>query len=245
MTAQTIAPDGQRTAATAAPSTSQPTMADPTPIAFCLFAFALVVYGIRFVSVSSGTLVGPTSFALNYALLAAGIAQAIVGFLAVIRGMTYRGWVTAIFGVWLIGFYLLLTHVDMTPVERAPAGDAKATAVAHATVTAWHADSVAWFVLALIVPVAILAVPSFVHRNVPFMIAFVAILVLLLLLGLSFLNVYNEVTDATKGGHLDLSNAVSMLKVSAWCAFAGAVAIWWVFARDVYQMTGVQRGPAR
>jgi hypothetical protein len=53
-----------------------------------------------------------------------------------------------------------------------------------------------------------------------------AVLVLLLLLGLSFLNVYDAVIDATKGGHLDLSSAVSMLKVSAWCAFVGGIAIW-------------------
>jgi hypothetical protein len=91
------------------------------------------------------------------------------------------------------------------------------------------------------VPVAILAVPSFVHRSVSFMIAFVAILVLLVLLGLAFLGVYNQVTNATKGGHLDVSNSVSMLKLSAWCAFVGAAAVWSVFARDVYQATGVLR----
>jgi hypothetical protein len=72
-----------------------------------------------------------------------------------------------------------------------------------------------------------------------------AVLVLLLLLGLSFLNVYNAVTDANKGGHLDLSSAVSMLKVSASCAFVAGIAIWWVFAPHVYQMTGVQRGRGR
>jgi hypothetical protein len=36
-----------------------------------------------------------------------------------------------------------------------------------------------------------------------------------------------------------------MLKASAWFAFIGAVAIWWVFARDVYRITGVLRGPAQ
>jgi hypothetical protein len=34
----------------------------------------------------------------------------------------------------------------------------------------------------LVVPVALLAVPSIVHRNIPFIIAFMAILVLLILL---------------------------------------------------------------
>jgi len=97
-----------------------------------------------------------------------------------------------------------------------------------------------------VVPVALLAVPSIVHRNIPFIIAFVAILVLLLLLGLGYHELHNAIAAATKAKTApDLSGAVNLLKASAWFGFIGAVAIWWVFARDVYRTTGVLRGPAR
>ena len=78
--------------------------------------------------------------------------------LAVIRGLAYRGYVTTIFGIWLFGFYLLITS--------------------GAANKAFTPDALAWYVLVLVVPVALLAVPSIVHRNSPFIIAFVAIVVL-------------------------------------------------------------------
>jgi len=138
-------------------------MADPTPVAFALFAFALAVYGVRFVNVSAFTVAAaPTTIALDYAILVAAIAETLVGVLAVIRGLAYRGYVTTIFGIWLLGFYLLITS--------------------GAANKAFTPDALAWYVLVLVVPVALLAVPSIVHRNIPFIIAFVAILVLLLLL---------------------------------------------------------------
>jgi hypothetical protein len=202
-------------------SSASPSMADPTPVAFALFAFALAVYGIRFASVDATRLAAaPTTVALDYAILVAGIAETVVGVLAVIRGIAYRGYVTTIFGIWLLGFYLLLTS--------------------GAENEAFTPDAVAWYVLILIVPVALLAVPSIVHRNIPFIIAFVAILVVLLLLGLGYHELHNAVSAATKAKRPpDLSTSVNMLKTSAWFAFIGAAAIWWVFARDVYRTTGL------
>ena len=80
------------------------------PVAYGLFAFALAVYGIRFASVSAATLAaGPATVALNYAVLIAGIAETLAGVLAVIKGSAYPGYVTSVFGIWLIGFYLLIT----------------------------------------------------------------------------------------------------------------------------------------
>jgi GPR1/FUN34/yaaH family len=199
------------------------TMADPTPVAFALFAFALAVYGIRFASVSAATVASaPTTVALDYAILVAGIAETVVGVLAVIRGIAYRGYVTTIFGIWLLGFYLLITS--------------------GAANKAFTPDALAWYVLVLIVPVALLAVPSVVHRNIAFIIAFAAILVVLLLLGLGYHDLHNAIAAAAKAKTPpDLSSAVNLLKTSAWFAFIAAAAIWWVFARDVYRTTGVLR----
>jgi succinate-acetate transporter protein len=198
-----------------------PVAADPLPIAYGLFAFALAVYGIRFASVNASTLAaGPTTVALNYAVLVAGIAEIVAGILAVIRGSSYPGYVTSVFGIWLIGFYLLIT-----------------TGAASKTFTP---DALAWYVLVLIVPVAILAVPAVIHREIAFTVAFVALIVLLLLLGLGYHNLSNAISAATASGKPPaVSTAVDLVKASSWFGFIAAAAIWLVFARDVYRATGL------
>jgi succinate-acetate transporter protein len=198
-------------------------MGDPMPVAYGLFAFALAVYGIRFASVSAGTLsAGPTTVALNYAVLIAGIAETLAGILAVIKGNAYPGYVTSVFGIWLIGFYLLITS-GAASKEFTP-------------------DALAWYVLVLVVPVAIMAVPAVIHREIAFTIAFVALIVLLLLLGLGYHAVQDAVATATATHRPpSLSTAVDLVKASSWFGFIAAVAIWWVFAREVYQATGLLR----
>jgi hypothetical protein len=203
--------------------TATSSMADPMPIAFGMFAFALAVYGIRFVSVDAGTVAaGSTTIALNYAVLVAAIAEVLSGVLGIVRGIGYPAYVTSTLGIWLFGFYLLVTsgaaNKEFTP------------------------DALAWYTLVLIIPVAILAVPSFVHRNYPLAVAFVAILALLLLLGLGYHSVYNAVAHATATKSApNLSTAVNLLKVSAWFGFLAAIALWYVFAREIYTLTGVLR----
>jgi hypothetical protein len=210
-----------------APASNTPSpaslMADPMPLAYGLFAFALGVYGIRFASVDATTLAaGATTVALNYAVLIAGVAETLAGVLGLIKGIAYPAYVTTIFGIWLIGFYLLVTS--------------------GAENKAFTPDALAWYVLVLIVPVAILAVPAVVHRNYPFTIAFVALLGLLVLLGLGYHDLYSAVATATQTkGVPQLLTAVNLLKASAWFGFVAALAIWWVFAREVYQSAGILR----
>jgi succinate-acetate transporter protein len=195
---------------------------DPMPVAYGLFAFALAVYGIRFSGVSAATLAaGPETVALNYAVLIAGIAETLAGTLAVIRGSAYPGYVTSVFGIWLIGFYLLITS-GAASKEFTP-------------------DALAWYVLVLIVPVVILAVPAAIHREVAFTVAFVALIVLLLLLGLGYHNLSNALSAAAAAGKPPaVSTAVDLVKTSSWFGFVAAAAIWWVFAREVYKVTGVR-----
>jgi succinate-acetate transporter protein len=198
-------------------------MGDPMPVAYGLFAFALAVYGVRFSGVSAATLAaGPETVALNYAVLIAGIAETLAGILAVIRGSAYPGYVTSVFGIWLIGFYLLITS-GAASKEFTP-------------------DALAWYVLVLIVPVVILAVPAAIHRELAFTVAFVALIVLLLLLGLGYHNLSNALSAAAASGKPPaVSTAVDLVKASSWFGFLAAVAIWWVFAREVYKTTGLLR----
>jgi succinate-acetate transporter protein len=203
------------------PTLTRPRMSNPMPMAFGLFAFALTIYGVRFVDVSATTLsAGPASEALIYAVLAAAIAQILAGVLGVIRGQAFQGYVMATFGIWLFGLYMLFTHgasqKDFTP------------------------DAVGWYALVLLVPVAIMAVPEFIQRNVPVAVAFVAIIVLLALLGLGYHDLNGDLTSAAAAKRApDVSGVVSMLKVSAWCAWVAAAAIWFVMARDLYRIMGI------
>lgn len=101
-------------------------------------------------------------------------------------------------------------------------------------------DALAWYSLTLVVPVAILAVPAFVRRNILFMVAFLAILGLLVFLGIGYHLLYNQVVAATVTRTApNLGTAVDLVRVSAWCGLAAALAIWAVFAKEVYQITGL------
>jgi hypothetical protein len=193
---------------------------DPIPIALGLFGFALLVYGARFVDVSPATIAaGSQSEGLNYALLAGAVAEALGGIIAVIRGQLYPGYVTTTFGLWLFGLFFLVTAgagaKDFTP------------------------DALGWYALCLVIPVAIMAVPSIVHRNYPFIVAFLGLEALLILFGIGFHAVYTAVAAATATSPPDLSTQVNLIEASAWCAFVAAAALWWVFAKDVYEATGV------
>jgi succinate-acetate transporter protein len=146
----------------------------------------------------------------------------LAGILAVIKGSAYPGYVTSVFGIWLIGFYLLIT-TGAASKEFTP-------------------DALAWYVLVLIVPVAIMAVPAAIHREIAFTVAFVALILLLLLLGLGYHNLNDALSGAAASGKPPaVSTAVDLVKASSWFGFIAAAAIWWVFAREVYLATGLLR----
>jgi len=196
-------------------------MADPMPIALGLFAFALGVYAVRFIGIDASTAsAGSVTEGLNYAVLVAGIAEAVAGLFGIARGIDYAAYVTTTFGIWLIGFYFLVTK-GAESKEFTP-------------------NALAWYVLVLLVPVVILAVPAFVHRNIPFAIAFVGLIVLLLFLGLGYHGVYNAVVDAQANKTApDFGSNIGLLKVSGWAGLVAAAAIWFAMAVEVYTITGV------
>jgi hypothetical protein len=66
------------------------------------------------------------------------------------------------------------------------------------------------------------------------------------LLGLGYHSQYHQIATATATKSAPhLSTAVDLLKVSAWCGLAAALAIWAVFAKEIYQITGLIKRPAK
>jgi hypothetical protein len=83
-----------------------------------------------------------------------------------------------------------------------------------------------------------------VHRDVLLSVAFTALAVLVILLGLGFHDLYQAISSATAAHTAPvLSGPVSLLKTSGYFAFVGAAMIWLKFAFDVYGTTGVMNPP--
>src|SRR5215471_10039549 len=188
--------------------------ADPGAIGLSLFGFALFLYGIQFV-VYAGAAPGAatSSVATIYAILVAAVGETLAGILYILRGQGYQASILCGFGLWLLGLYLLLTL----------GADNKAFAP----------DAVGWYAIALIVPVAYMSIPSFLHRNVPLVIAFVALILLLLFLGIGFLTAKPPVPPS-----------VNLLRISGACAFLAAAALWFRAAGIVLAIGKGQAEPA-
>ena len=182
-------------------------VADPVPVGLALFALALALFGARFITVKDTTVVaGSLTVGLNYGVLVAAIAESVCGILALMRGVTYPGYVLSIFGIWLWGFYFLITagagSKDFTP------------------------DALAWYAFLLDIPVILMAVPAFVHRNIPFVIAFIGLIVLVFFLGLGYHDVNSAINAAVAGKHPPaFGSSTSLLKVSAIAGFVASAAL--------------------
>jgi hypothetical protein len=189
--------------------------ADPGAIGLSLFGFALFLYGIQFV-VYAGTAPGAatSSVATIYAILVAAVGETLAGILYILRGQGYQASILCGFGLWLLGLYLLLTlgaeNKGFTP------------------------DAVGWYAIALIAPVAFMAIPSILHRNVAFILAFAALIGLLLFLGIGFLS-------ANLAAKPPVPPSVNLLRVSGVLAWVAAAALWYSAARIVL---AIGKGPA-
>lgn len=174
--------------------------ADPGAIGLSLFGFALFVYGIQFV-VYHGAAPGAatSSVATIYAVLVAAIGETLTGVLYIVRGQGYQASIMCGFGLWLFGLYLLLT-LGVENKSFAP-------------------YAVGWYAIALVVPVAFMAVPSLLHRNFPLLLAFVALIGLLLFLGAGFLSGPPPSAD--------------LLRISGIFAWIAAAPLWYLAARVV------------
>ena len=175
--------------------------ADPGAIGLSLFGFALFLYGIQFVVYANAAPGAATSsVATIYAVLVAAIGETLAGVLYILRGQGYQASILCGFGLWLFGLYLLLTL--------------------GADNRAFSPDAVGWYAIALIIPVAFMAVPSVLHRNVPLSIAFVALIGVLLFLGAGFLS-------ANLTAKPPVPPSVNLLRISGIFAWVAAAALWY------------------
>jgi succinate-acetate transporter protein len=189
--------------------------ADPGAIGLSLFGFALFLYGVQFV-VYAGAAPGTatSSVATIFAILVAGVGEIVAGILYILRGQGYQASILCTFGLWLLGLYLLLT----LGVEN----------------RGFATDAVGWYAIALIIPVAFMAIPSFLHRNAAFILAFVALIGLLLFLGLGFLS-------ANLAAKPPVPPSENLLRVAGILAWVAAAALWYSAARVVM---AIGKGPA-
>src|SRR6266568_1317198 len=119
-------------------------------------------------------------------------------------------------GLSLFGFALFLYGVQFVVCAGAAPGAATSSV---ATIYAVLVAAAGWYAIALIVPVAFMAIPSVMHRNVPLTIAFVALIGLLLFLGTGFLS-------ANLAAKPPVPPSVNELRVSGIFAFIAAAALW-------------------
>jgi hypothetical protein len=175
--------------------------ADPGAIGLSLFGFALFLYGVQFVVYATAAPGAATSsVATTYAILVAAVGETLAGILYILRGQGYQASILCGFGLWLLGLYLLLTLGTESK--------------------AFSPDAVGWYAIALIVPVAFMSIPSFLHRNLPLIVAFVALIGVLLFLGAGFLS-------ANLAAKPPVPPSVNELRVSGIFAFIAAAALWY------------------
>jgi succinate-acetate transporter protein len=126
--------------------------------ALLAFGFSLLVLGIAF-TVSKQALGAAT-----YGLLYAGALEFIGGLLLIIRGEDYIGSVVAVFGGWLLGYFMFLTQGRALGL--------------------FNEVAVATYVLCLEPPIILMAIPAIKARHGVVVGAFVGLFLLVLGLGL-------------------------------------------------------------
>jgi succinate-acetate transporter protein len=155
--------------------------------------FALATFGFALTALSFQLLVNPDTAGVTlYAVLVAAIGETIGGMWSIARGDTYIAGILTTFGIWLFGFYMLLTQGAANGLVNPQTEGA--------------------YVLLLIIPIAYMAIPAFVGRLPVFSLIFVALLAMFFFLGFGF---YFEVrTLETIAGVLALVAALPLYYVS-------------------------------
>jgi succinate-acetate transporter protein len=163
------------------------------------FGFGVAVLGVQQLVPNRPEFIA----AAVYALIVAALAEFVGGLWAFLRGETYLGSIGTTFGVWLVGYYLMLTG--------------------GITAELYHPYSAAVYNFALVIPVALLMIPAVKFRLHLFTAIFLFLLLLLLFLGLANTPIAAATTMARLAGLSALVTAL-LLWWAAWGAIKGLMA---------------------
>lgn len=169
-------------------------ISDPSIFLLLGFGFGLAVLGVQQLMPAKPELLG----AATYATLVAAICEFIGGLWAFARRDTYLGAIGATFGAWLIGYYLLVTEGVASQI--------------------YHPQSAGLYCFALIIPVALLALPAIKLKLTVFTAIFVFLILLLFFLGMAGMPVGGTTWWARLGGISSLITAALL-----WYAGLGAI----------------------
>jgi len=170
---------------------------NPNIFALGAFGFSLAMLGIEL------TFAHAAAGGATYGVLFAGTLEFIGGMWLIAKGESYLASIVTLFGGWLLGFFFLMTQ-------------GKVLGIANPT-------GFGWYNLALLPPIAILAIPAFKMRKPKLIGAFVALFGLVLFFGVGFLL---GPADAGK----------PWMGYAGWCSFASMFFIWWLMYDNVMEL---------
>jgi succinate-acetate transporter protein len=177
----------------ASPSLQVSRIGNPNVFALCAFGFSLLLLGVEL------TFAHAAAGGALYGVLFAGALEFIAGMWLLAKGESYLSSIVTLFGAWLLGYFLYMTHGRGLGLFN-PAGAAA-------------------YILALLPPIAFLAIPAFKWRRGVLSAAFVSLFLLVLALGLSVML-----------ASAPLKYAAGVL------AFASMFFIWWLAVRNVLEL---------
>lgn len=131
---------------------------NPNIFALGAFGFSLAMLGVEM------TFAHEAAGGALYGVLFAGVLEFIGGMWLIAKGDSYLASIVALFGGWLIGFYMLMSQGRVLKV--------------------FNPVSVAWYMFCLLPPIVLLAIPAFKTKKVPLMGAFIGLLLLVFALGM-------------------------------------------------------------
>jgi succinate-acetate transporter protein len=177
----------------ASPSPQVSRIGNPNVFALCAFGFSLLLLGVEL------TFAHAAAGGALYGVLFAGALEFIAGMWLLAKGESYLSSIVTLFGAWLLGYFLYMTHGRGLGLFN-PAGAAA-------------------YILALLPPIAFLAIPALKWRRGVLSAAFVSLFLLVLALGLSVML-----------ASAPLKYAAGVL------AFASMFFIWWLAVRNVLEL---------
>ncbi|MBL4826172.1 MAG: hypothetical protein JKY66_00400 [Spongiibacteraceae bacterium] len=166
---------------------------NPNIFGLSAFGFSLFLLGMELVV--SRDIAG----AALYALLFAGVLELLAGMWMIAKGESYFASILSLFGMWLIGFFLLMTQGRSLGV--------------------FNGMSAGWYMLAIVPPVVMLAIPAFIEKKWILSTAFVVLLSLVLALGIGF-----------------ITNSDTWLFSAGIFAFMAAFFIWWLLWHHIHAL---------